>query len=53
MTPTPNDIPVQLGTRIPATLLRAAKLHAVAHDEHLQTFVERALREQLRREASR
>lgn len=48
-----DDVQVQLATRVPKGLLRDAKLHAIKRDERLLTFIERALREQMAREAKR
>lgn len=49
----PDDVQVQLATRVPKRLLRDCKLHCIRTEQRLLAFVERALREQLAREATR
>lgn len=46
----PNDVWVQLVTRVPLRLHREAKMHSIASDTTLTAFIVSALREKLDRD---
>jgi hypothetical protein len=46
----PEDVWVQLVTRVPLRLHREAKLHSIASDTTLTAFIVSALREKLQRD---
>lgn len=44
-----DEVLVQMGTRLPASLLLKVKVHCVERDVTVMAFVEEAVREKLRR----
>ncbi len=43
------DAKVKVTVKLPTSLVLAGKMYALRHQTHLQTLIERGLREQLRR----